>query len=226
MDRQRPFVVVIAGPNGSGKSSLTCHLQALGFDFGDYINPDDIAAGLQGSYDERVRRAQAIADTRRAEAIAARRSFSFETVFSHPSKLDVLDQARQAGFEVALFFIAVDDPAINLERVKTRVSLGGHDVPADRVFNRYRRTMALLPEMLARVDRARIFDNTVQAASAASFAGRLVATVDTGMDRSVVVKTRSPMPAWVMQHLIKPALTRGWSIEIVDEDSSPFDATK
>jgi predicted ABC-type ATPase len=136
---ERPFVVVIAGPNGSGKSSLTRQLQARGYELGEYINPDDIAAGLLGAYDERVRQAQAIADARRAQAIATRRSFSFETVFSHPSKLEVLDQARLAGFEIILFFVALDDPSINIERVKTRVSLGGHDVPADLISNRYRR---------------------------------------------------------------------------------------
>jgi predicted ABC-type ATPase len=141
MQGERPFVVVFAGPNGSGKSSLTRQLLIQGHDFGEYINPDDIAADLSGPYEERVRQAQQIADDRRANAISARRSFSFETVFSHPSKLDVLDQARRAGFDTILFFIAVDDPSINVERVKTRVSLGGHDVPADRIESRYRRTM-------------------------------------------------------------------------------------
>ncbi len=220
MQDERPFVVIIAGPNGSGKSSLTRQLQAQGHDFGEYINPDDIAAGLFGSYDERVRQAQAIADARRAEAIVARRSFSFETVFSHPSKLDVLDQARRAGFEITLFFIAVDDPSINIERVKTRVSLGGHDVPADRISNRYRRTMTLLPEMLTRVDRAWILDNTVRAASRASFAGRLVATIESGVGKPVMVKARSPLPAWVAQHLIEPARKRGWKIKIISGNAS------
>lgn len=46
---ERPSVVVIAGPNGSGKSSLTRQLQARGYDVGEYINPDDIAAGLSGN---------------------------------------------------------------------------------------------------------------------------------------------------------------------------------
>jgi predicted ABC-type ATPase len=147
----RPFLLVIAGPNGSGKSSLTLHLKALGYDFGDYINPDDIAAELEGTYEEPVRKAQTIADERRADAIAAGRSFSFETVFSHPSKLGILDEAGIRGFEITLFFISVDDPEINVERVKTRVHQGGHDVPADRIIARYQRTMALLPEMLSRV---------------------------------------------------------------------------
>ena len=216
MQDERPFVVVFAGPNGSGKSSLTRQLLAQGHELGEYINPDDIAADLSGPYDERVRRAQQIADDRRADAISARRSFSFETVFSHPSKLDVLDQARRAGFEAILFFVAVDDPSINVERVKTRVSLGGHDVPADRIEKRYRRTMALLPEMLARVDRAWIFDNTLRTANRQSFAGRLVATVEGGVDRAIAVKVRSPLPTWVAQHLIEPARTRGWRVEIAD----------
>ena len=215
MRRAQPFVVVIAGPNGSGKSSLTRHLQKQGYDFGDYINPDDIAARLTGSYDDRVRQAQVIADARRDAAIASRHSFSFETVFSHPSKLDVLDQARKAGFEATLLFIAVDDPSINLERVRTRVTLGGHDVPADRVVKRYHRTMALLPEMLTRVDRPWIFDNTIQSTSRTSFAGRLVATVDAGANRPIVVKARSPLLDWAMRYLIDPARERGWKIEIL-----------
>ena len=115
-----------------------------------------------------------------------------------------------------MFFVAVDDPSINVERVKTRVSLGGHDVPADRIEKRYRRTMALAPEMLARVDRAWIFDNTLRAANRRSFAGRLVATVEGGVDQAIAVKVRSPLPVWVAQHLIEPARTRGWRVEIVD----------
>ncbi len=81
-----PKLVVIAGPNGSGKSTLTRKLASAGFNFGEYINPDDIAAGLVGSYDDRVLRAQKIADGLRETCIAEKRSFSFETVMSHESK--------------------------------------------------------------------------------------------------------------------------------------------
>jgi predicted ABC-type ATPase len=218
MQDQRPFVVVIAGPNGSGKSSLTRLLQAQDYDLGRYINPDEIAAGLSGAYDARVREAQAIADVLRAEAIAEQRSFSFETVFSHPSKLNVLEQAHNAGFETILFFVAVDDPLINVERVNTRVSLGGHDVPADRIVSRYSRAMALLPEMLARIDRGWIFDNSVHAADPAAFAGQLVATVEGGFDKSVVIKTRRLLPVWVVQHLIEPARKKGWKTEVIGGD--------
>ena len=203
MNDGQPFVIVVAGPNGSGKSSLTQYLKAQSFDFGEYINPDDIAAQLEGSYENKVRQAQTIADERRASAIIARRSFSFETVFSHPSKLDVLDQARSAGFDISLFFVAVDNPIINVERVKTRVFLGGHDVPADRVISRYGRTMALLPEMLVRMDRAWIFDNTATA-TGSTFHGRLVAAVQAERDGGIRIDIRYPLPGWVLRHVVEP----------------------
>jgi predicted ABC-type ATPase len=89
---------MVAGPNGSGKTTLTRLLRERGVDLGQYVNPDDIALELQGSYEARVAEAQRIADARRNQFIMARRSFSFETVMSHPSKIDVLIQANAAGF--------------------------------------------------------------------------------------------------------------------------------
>lgn len=208
----RPTLIVIAGPNGSGKTSLTRFLQQQGYDFGDYINPDDIAKDLTGTYEERVRQAQVLADERRKEAISAGRSFSFETVFSHPSKLDDLEAARAAGFQVILFFIGVDGPNVNLERVRTRVALGGHDVPEDRIAARYTRTMSLLIEMVKRVDRAVIFDNTVQSSDPLAFRGRVVAECLASNNR-IVVKPRSLVPAWIVRYLIEPARNQGWIIE-------------
>jgi predicted ABC-type ATPase len=212
----RPILIVIAGPNGSGKTSLTRFLEQQGYDFGDYINPDDIARDLTGTYEERVRRAQVLADERRKEAISAGRSFSFETVFSHPSKLDDLQAARTAGFEVILFFIGVDSPNVNVERVRTRVALGGHDVPEDRIAARYARTMALLVEMVKRVDRAVIFDNTVQSPEPLVFRGRVVAECLASNSR-IVVKPRSLVPAWTLRYLIEPARQLGWIIQGISE---------
>lgn len=151
---------MIAGPNGSGKTTLTRQLRQSGVDFGDYINPDEIADTLEGSYDDRVRRAQAIADRRRAEALEARTSFSFETVMSHPSKLDVLRTARLRGFRTVLYFVATESAELNVGRVRQRVALGGHDVPEDRIRARYVRTLKMLPQALRLADLAVLFDNS------------------------------------------------------------------
>jgi predicted ABC-type ATPase len=67
--------MMIAGPNGAGKSTLTRLLQARGIEFGEYINPDEIAAEFAGPYNERVAEAQLLADQRRDACIEAKRSF-------------------------------------------------------------------------------------------------------------------------------------------------------
>lgn len=154
--------MVIAGPNGSGKTTLTRYLQARGIEFGEYINPDDIAASgnVQGSYDERVRAAQQIADERREDCIAVGRDFAFETVMSHPSKIEVMRRARAAGFHVTLFFVGTDDPRINIARVNARVALGGHSVPDELIVQRYYRTMNALAEAALTANRTVVFDNS------------------------------------------------------------------
>jgi predicted ABC-type ATPase len=155
-----PFVLMVAGPNGSGKTTLTQHLRDQGVDLGLYINPDEIAASLIGSYDDRVRTAQSIADEQRAQALAARISFTFETVMSHPSKVDFFETCQAAGFEAILYFVATRDPRLNVARVAQRVALGGHDVPADRIVSRYERSLELLPRALRVATRGAVFDNS------------------------------------------------------------------
>lgn len=188
---------MVAGPNGAGKTTLIQWLRRRGVDFGEYINPDDIAQQLEGSYDERVRQAQLIADRRREECIEARRSFSFETVMSHPSKVDILVRARSVGFFVQLFFVGTEDPEISIERVALRVAQGGHDVPTDRIIARWFRTMEQLSEAIEESDRAFIFDNT---ASGGVEARRLIST----WDRSLGLEWYSPVPAWVQRYVLDP----------------------
>ncbi|MGL4440156.1 MAG: zeta toxin family protein [Bosea sp. (in: a-proteobacteria)] len=160
LPEERPFVVIIAGPNGSGKSTLTKTLMVAGVDFGEYINPDEIAATLEGSYDARVQKAQTIADDRREACVRESRSFTFETVMSHPSKIELLRAAHTAGFFVQMYFVAVDDPLINVSRVANRVAKGGHDVPPDKIVERYHRVLQLAPTAISICDRAVIFDNS------------------------------------------------------------------
>lgn len=194
---------MIAGPNGAGKTTLTRVLREKGIDFGEYINPDDIANELEGTYDERVKRAQTIANHRREACIEAKRSFSFETVMSHPSKVDVLVQAKAVGFFVQLFFVGTDDPRTNVERVALRVSQGGHDVPPERIVPRWNCTMELLHRAIIVSDRSFLFDN--------STAGQLgaIPTLVFTMEREAegdlhpIVRI-DPPPPWLRRFALDP----------------------
>ena len=151
---------MIAGPNGSGKSTLIKHLQAQNIDVGIYINADDIAAGLTGSYDERVLMAQQMAKEQREKCVQSGLSFTFETVMSHSSKLEFFASAALKEFITVLYFISTSDPGVNVERVNQRVQTGGHDVPEDKILSRYVRTMALFPLALKIAERAFVYDNS------------------------------------------------------------------
>lgn len=193
---------MIAGPNDAGKNTLFRILLRQGVEFGDYINPDDIARELRGSYDERVRQAQTIADRRREACIAAKRSFSFETVMSHPSKVDILIRTRAAGFFVQLFFVGTDDPRTNIERVSLRVAQGGHAVPHERIVARRTRTMALLRSAILASDRSFLFDNS--AAGSVDASPRLVFTWTLGTKRGEPSVRMSPPPLWLRRHALDP----------------------
>ena len=82
-----------------------------------------------------------VADFFKEQYLKHRISFSFETVFSHPAKIDILKRAQAVGFKTYMYFIATENPVINVNRIRERVALGGHDVPEEKTRSRYLRCM-------------------------------------------------------------------------------------
>jgi predicted ABC-type ATPase len=64
------------------------------------------------------------------------------------------------GYRTYLYFVATDDPAINISRVRNRVRVGGHPVPEDKIATRYHRSLDLLMEAIRQTNRAYVFDNS------------------------------------------------------------------
>lgn len=104
--------------------------------------------------------ASVLADAIRRELLEEGRTFTFETVMSSRDKVDFMREARESGYRVYLYFVATDDPAINVDRVRRRVKLGGHPVPARKVRERYDRSIALMAEACGVAHRAYVFDNS------------------------------------------------------------------
>ncbi|MEH3085776.1 MAG: zeta toxin family protein [Xylophilus ampelinus] len=117
-----------------------------------------LALRLPGPYDSYL--ASALAEAVRRMLLDAGRTFTFETVMSHASKIAFMREARARGYRVYLYFVATDDPRINIDRVRRRVMLGGHPVDDRKVVERYHRSIGLMTEACAAADRAYVFDNS------------------------------------------------------------------
>lgn len=150
-----PVIVAVAGPDGAGKTTFyRSFLTRSGLRF---VNADDIARDLElDAY-----RAAAVAEALRRELVRQRVSFIFETVFSDPDgeKVDFLKSAAMAGYEVILCFIGLPSAKVSDQRVSMRVSQGGHDVPAEKLKERFPRTLANLKRALRELPRVLVFDN-------------------------------------------------------------------
>ena len=135
-------------------------------------------------------------DFLRQKLLAQKLSFTFETVMSHPSKVDILIQAQAAAFRTYLYFVATDDPAINISRVRNRVALKGHDVPEDKIVTRYHRSLDLLVDAIRHTNRAYIFDN-----SGDSKDGKQTWLAEITEGRQLELKT-DKIPAWFKRSVL------------------------
>lgn len=153
-------MVLLAGPNGAGKSTLY-QVQIAPMFKGPFLNADVIQRDeLQDPSPAAAYRAAEIAADRRAAHLEAGRGFATETVFSHPSKLDLVRQAKARGFTVILFHVGVDRADLSVARVGARVEEGGHPVPEDKIRARYDRNGPLIRQAMLLSDQGHVFDNS------------------------------------------------------------------
>ena len=113
---------------------------------------------LDPRYDEQL--AQLISAYLQKKLLKEKKKFSFETVFSHESKLDLMREANKAGYKVYLYFVATESPEINKDRVRLRKAKGKHDVPADLIESRYYRSLDLLHAAAQETYQTYFFDNS------------------------------------------------------------------
>ena len=153
---RRPIIIALAGSNGAGKSTFFDTF--LSVEPLTFVNADLLSAELKVD----AYAAAQFAEQRRQELVAARESFVFETVLSDPigEKVEFLQQAAQQGYAVVLFFVGLDSASTSLARVAQRVTHGGHDVPDDKIFTRYGRTLSNLRRAIQTLPTVAIFDNS------------------------------------------------------------------
>lgn len=213
-------VVVYCGPNGSGKTTMMDHLKRHGLQVNghpvfpplDEVNPDRIARSLYNlPQDKRDADAQRKARDLRESFLANRKPFSFETVMSHPSKINELQRLRDADYTVLLTFITTNDPQKNVERVKQRVltqTTTGHDVPVDRILSRYERTLELLPKAVEVAHASYVFDNSYD-----NQAPSLQALINGDN-----IELHDPLETWVKTRLLDPLAHREQELDALERE--------
>ena len=151
---------MVIGPNGSGKTTFVTEFLALELSGYVYVNADEIAkARWPGDSDAHAYEAAQVAAETREHLIASGRSFIAETVFSHPSKLDLIRSAQEAGYQVVLHVMLVPEE-LAVRRVAYRVRAGGHNVPEDKIRERYHRLWRLVAQAISLADRVVAYDNS------------------------------------------------------------------
>lgn len=141
--------------------------------------------------------AQIVANFLREIALEQNLKFSFETVFSHKGKIDFMRRASESGYKVYLYFVATEDPLINIFRIQNRVQLGGHNVPDKKVIKRYFRSLKLLPEATKYCYKAFFFDNSDENTENSFFAH-----LQQGSNSSSIIKLKE-YPNWFNKYYIE-----------------------
>ena len=125
-----PKILIIAGPNGAGKTTFAREFLPNEADCPVFINADLIAAGLSPFKPEAAAvRAGRIMLEEISEHVAKQQSFAFETTLSGRAYASHIPAWQSLGFQVSLYFLALDNAEIALARVAARVAQGGHSIP-------------------------------------------------------------------------------------------------
>ena len=138
-----------------------------------------------------------IIDYIRFEFLRLKISFTFETVMSHISKVEFLQNAKRQGFKTYLYYVSTVDPVINIARVKYRVSVGGHAVPEQKIIERYYRSIDLLMQAVDASDRSYLFDNSSNGEKAA-----FIAEIESG-EKLKMNPDVQQLPWWFAEKVLK-----------------------
>jgi predicted ABC-type ATPase len=151
---------LVVGPNGAGKSTFIELTLAPLLPGSAFVNADEIAK-QRWPHDPAAHSYEAarVAGDTRARLIQLGHPLIAETVFSHPSKLDLIADAQAANYTVVLHALLIPED-LAVERVRHRVQAGGHAVPETKIRERHRRLWPLVAEAILRCDTATVYDGS------------------------------------------------------------------
>ena len=128
----------------------------------EFVNADEIAKGLSPFQPDKISfEAGRIMLNRINDLLNENETFAFETTLSTKSYKNKILEAKSKGYIVTLVFFWLQTIELAIERVKTRVSQGGHNIEKEIIIRRYKRGINNLFQIyLPIIDGAYIFDNS------------------------------------------------------------------
>jgi len=144
---------IISGCNGAGKTTASFTILPEILNCREFVNADEIARGISPFKPESVAiQAGKIMLSRIDELLLQKADFAIETTLTTKSYLNTIKKAKASGYQVTLLFFWLNDVELAIERVKMRVSEGGHDIPEDVIRRRYKKGMQNLQQFIKSVD--------------------------------------------------------------------------
>lgn len=138
MGGPNPQMIIIAGPNGAGKTTLAPSLLRDKLGLSEYVNADAIAAGLSAFNPQGVTLEAGRVMLKRLRDLASeRRNFAFETTLATRSYAAFISRHKSRGYDFHLLFLWLRSPELAVQRVKERVTSGGHGVEEQIIRRRY-----------------------------------------------------------------------------------------
>jgi predicted ABC-type ATPase len=158
-----PNLYIIAGCNGAGKTTASFTVLPEMLDCDEFINADEIARGISPLNPEKASiEAGRFMLTKIEKLIANKKDFAFETTLATKSYVNTIQRAKQKGYQIVLVYFWLDSVSLAIERVKTRVLDGGHNIPEPVIIRRYYSGLSNLFNLYLPIcDYWMIFDNSV-----------------------------------------------------------------
>lgn len=153
---------LIGGANGSGKTTTAKIVLPNFLGVIEYVNADEIAAGLSMFNPESVAIIAGRLMLERLEALSnSGVDFAFETTLAARHFASFLRKSKPRGYTINLIFFWLQSPELAIERVRRRVESGGHNIPEDVIRRRYTRGIKNLLELyIPLCDSWIIYDNS------------------------------------------------------------------
>ncbi len=132
---------IIAGSNGAGKTTFAKEFLPEEAKCLNFINADLIAAGLAPFRPEGAAiKAGKLMIHQIDERIKKGEPFAFETTLSGRTYIKKIDEMKSNGYKIVIYFLKLASVDLAIERVKLRVSEGGHNIPVDDIKRRFERS--------------------------------------------------------------------------------------